>query len=215
MVPSRIPLQAPRGVGGRPQPEAMRRRARETPRNTGGEGQRGLNPYDRFARVILPLDGGMMLVTVVAVGRLTQPDEFVRGYAPQQPIPLPPRLHAGTIKIPCQCCHTTPSRSRHGGTPAVETCMNRHRVTKTDRLSIRRVAAIYDSGRPLAQRRVHRRPDHVYFDHRQHVDAGIVCQRCHGEVETVEVFSQRMSMRTGSRLGCDRDAHGAFPPPPR
>jgi hypothetical protein len=156
--------------------------------------------------------GGAILLTVTAVGWFTQPDRFARLFAPAQPIPYSHRLHAGTMKIPCQYCHTGVSRSRKAGVPAVETCMNCHRVAKTDSAVIRELTAIYESGRPLEWRRVHALPDHVYFDHRPHVSAGIACQTCHGEIQNMEVVSQYMSMRMGNCLGCHRQAHDAVAP---
>lgn len=148
---------------------------------------------------------------MTAVGWFTQPDRFVRGYAPEQPIPYSHRLHAGTMKIPCQYCHTNVARSRHAGVPAVETCMNCHRVTKTDSPHIQTLTAIYDSGRPIEWKRIHVLPDHVYFDHRPHVNGGIACQTCHGEIQTMDVVYQHMSLRMANCLGCHRDAHDALP----
>jgi hypothetical protein len=89
--------------------------------------------------------------------------------------------------------------------------MNCHLVTKTDSPSIQRLTAIYESGEPLEWKRIHALPDHVYFDHRPHVSAGVACQTCHGEIQALEVVSQRMSMRMGNCLGCHREAHAALP----
>lgn len=149
---------------------------------------------------------------MTAVGWFTQPDRFARLYAPEQPIAYSHRLHAGTMKIPCQYCHGGVLRSRHAGVPAVETCMNCHRVTKTDSPAIQELTAIYESGRPLHWKRVHALPDHVFFDHRPHVKAGVACQTCHGEIQKMEVVSQHMSMRMSNCLGCHREAHAALSP---
>jgi len=163
-------------------------------------------------RRVLPVGTGAILLTVIAVGWVTQPDRFVRGYAPEQPIPFSHQLHAGTLKIQCQYCHTGVVKSRHAGIPAVETCMNCHRVTKKDAPAIHKLTQIYESGQPLGWKRVHALPDHVYFDHRPHVNGGVACQTCHGEIQTMPVVYQNMSMRMGNCLGCHRDAHEAVPP---
>jgi hypothetical protein len=89
--------------------------------------------------------------------------------------------------------------------------MGCHRVTKTDSPQIQKLTAIYNSGRALEWKRVHSLPDHVYFDHRPHVTAGIACQTCHGEVQTMKVVSREMSLRMGNCLGCHRDPHEALP----
>jgi len=167
---------------------------------------------DLVVRLWLP--GGAIAVgaTVLAVGWFTQPDRFVRGYAPQQPIAFSHRLHAGTLKVPCEYCHSGVRRARQAGIPPVDTCMNCHRVTRTERPAIQWLTERARTGEPIVWRRVHALPDHVYVDHRPHVAAGVACQTCHGEVQTMEVLSQRMSMRMGNCLGCHRDPHAALPP---
>jgi hypothetical protein len=167
---------------------------------------------DQIARFWLPVGAAAVLVTVTATGWFTQPDRFVRGYAPQQPVAFSHRLHAGAMQIPCQYCHSDVLRSRHASVPPVDVCMYCHRVTKTDSPAIQVLAHAEATGQVVAWKRIHSLPDHAYFDHRPHVAAGILCQTCHGEVETMEVVSQHMSMRMGNCLGCHRDPKAALPP---
>ena len=164
-----------------------------------------------FAHLLLPVGAGAVALSVLGVGWFTQPDRYARGYEPEQPIAYSHRLHAGTMKIPCLYCHTNATRSRHAGVPPVETCMNCHKVTKIDRPEIMKIAEAFNTGKPVFWKRIHSLPDHVYFDHRPHVNGGIACQTCHGEVQTMDVVSQEMSMRMGNCLGCHRDAHEALP----
>lgn len=164
-----------------------------------------------FSKFILPIGFLAVLSTVLCVGWFTQPDRFVRGYQPDQPIAFSHKLHPGTLRIPCLYCHSGALKSRQAGIPPVEKCMNCHRVTKTDSSEIKRVAAVYAAGTPLEWKRIHALPDHVYFDHRPHVSAGIVCQTCHGEVQTMDVVFQNMSMRMSNCLGCHRDPTDALP----
>ena len=170
-----------------------------------------MHPYDRAARILLPMGAVAVLGTVLAVGWFVQPDRFAKGYAPEQPIPFSHRLHAGTMQIPCLYCHSGADRSRIAGVPALETCMNCHRVTKVDSPAIRQLTAVYQSGQPMPWQRIHHLPDHVFFDHRPHVAAGVACQTCHGEVQTMERISQQMSMRMSNCLGCHRDPGPALP----
>jgi predicted CXXCH cytochrome family protein len=152
-----------------------------------------------------------VLATVLAVGYAAEPDRFVVGYAPDQPLPFSHRLHAGDNHVPCLYCHTGATRSRHAGVPSVQTCMNCHAVTRTDRAPIKKLAAIYDASAPLAWARVYALPDHVYFDHRPHVRVGIACQTCHGEVQGMDRVARDMSLRMGNCLACHRDARSAVP----
>lgn len=163
------------------------------------------------SKYILPVASVAILGTVLAVGWHTQPDRFVRGYQPEQPVAYSHQLHPGVLRIPCVYCHSGASTSRQAGVPPVEKCMNCHAVTRTESPEIRKLAAVYASSSPLGWKRVHSLPDHVYFDHRPHVNAGMVCQTCHGEVQTMDVVSQRMSMRMGNCLGCHRNPGEALP----
>jgi hypothetical protein len=167
--------------------------------------------FQNYSRFILPVGLVAVLLTVFGVGWLTQPDRFVRGYEPVQPIPFSHKLHPGVLKIPCLYCHSTALKSRQAGIPSVEKCMNCHKVTKVESPDIKRLAAIYASGEPLRWKRIHSLPDHVYFDHSPHVYAGILCQTCHGEVQTMDVVYQNMSMRMSNCLGCHRSPHDALP----
>jgi len=171
-----------------------------------------MHTFDRLFRWVLPAGAVGVLITVLAVGWFTQPDRFVRGYAPSQPIPFSHQLHAGTLRINCAYCHSGASRSRTAGIPSVETCMGCHRYTRTDRPAIRELTRIFESGLPLRWNRVHTLPDHVFFDHRPHVNAGIACQSCHGEVQTMPVLTRRMAMRMSNCLACHRNPHEVLPP---
>jgi Cytochrome c7 and related cytochrome c/Class III cytochrome C family len=170
-----------------------------------------VHPRDRFWRIVLPTGAIAVLSTLLAVGYATEPDRFARGYSPRQPIAFSHRLHAGDNHVPCLYCHTGAERSRHAGVPAVETCMNCHAVTRTDKPEVQRVIAAFKANQPIAWQRIYALPDHVYFDHRPHVGAGIACQSCHGEVQTMEQVSREMLMRMGVCLSCHRDPHEAVP----
>jgi len=164
-----------------------------------------------YSRFILPVAFVAILGTVVGVGWFTQPDRFVRGYEPLQPIPFSHQLHPGTLRIPCAYCHTGVLKSRQARIPSVEKCMNCHKVTKTDSPDIQKLAALYDSEAPLHWVRIHSLPDHVFFDHRPHVYSEILCQTCHGEVQDMPRVYQYMSMRMSNCLGCHRDPEYALP----
>ena len=167
--------------------------------------------YDRVFRLVLPAGAIAVLGTVLAVGWFTQPDRFARGYAPEQPIPFSHQLHAGTLKMTCVYCHSGAAKSRAAGVPSVETCMGCHKVTKTDVPAIHELTRIYNTGEALSWKRIHTLPDHVFFDHRPHVNAGVACQTCHGEVQTMKVITREMGMRMSNCLACHRDPRAALP----
>ena len=57
---------------------------------------------------------------------------------------------------------------------------------------------------PVEWVRVHHLPDFAYFDHRAHLTAGVLCQSCHGPVETMERVRQQESLSMGWCVNCHR-----------
>ncbi len=57
---------------------------------------------------------------------------------------------------------------------------------------------------PMPWVKVHNLPDFVYFDHRPHVTVGLECQRCHGNVETMERVRQVETLAMGWCVNCHR-----------
>ena len=59
--------------------------------------------------------------------------------------------------------------------------------------------------------RIHNLPDHVYFNHSQHVNAGnIECQTCHGPVEEMDVLKQHAPLSMGWCINCHRETEVQF-----
>jgi cytochrome c2 len=132
-----------------------------------------------------------------------------QGYQPTQPIRYSHALHAGKHKIDCQYCHSTAYKGKHANIPSVNTCMNCHKnITKGPKYGTEEIAKIYEAvgwdattqtyskpQKPVEWVRIHNLPDHVYFNHAQHVNAGKVqCQTCHGPIETMATVKPKCSL---------------------
>ena len=63
----------------------------------------------------------------------------------------------------------------------------------------------YRSGRSLSWVRVHDLPDFVYFDHSIHVNKGIGCQSCHGQVDNMPLMLEQNSLQMEWCLDCHRN----------
>jgi len=64
---------------------------------------------------------------------------------------------------------------------------------------------------PIEWIRIHNLPDHVYFNHAQHVTVGKVeCQNCHGKVEEMEVVGQYSPLSMGWCINCHRQTEVKF-----
>lgn len=64
---------------------------------------------------------------------------------------------------------------------------------------------------PVEWTRIHSLPDHVYFNHAQHVSVGkVACQTCHGKVEAMEVMTQHAPLSMGWCINCHRQTDVKF-----
>ena len=64
---------------------------------------------------------------------------------------------------------------------------------------------------PIEWVRIHHLPDHVYFNHQQHVEIGqLECQECHGKVEEMEVLGQYAPLSMGWCINCHRQTEVQF-----
>lgn len=61
--------------------------------------------------------------------------------------------------------------------------------------------------KPIEWVKVHNLPDYVHFDHRAHVHAGVDCQTCHGNVESMERIRQVESLSMGWCINCHRESN--------
>ncbi len=64
---------------------------------------------------------------------------------------------------------------------------------------------------PIEWERIHNLPDHVYFNHSQHVTVGKVeCEACHGKVEEMAVVEQHAPLSMGWCINCHRQTEVQF-----
>jgi hypothetical protein len=64
---------------------------------------------------------------------------------------------------------------------------------------------------PIEWKRVHNLPDHVYFNHAQHVTVGkIDCEKCHGNVKGMDEVQQYSPLSMGWCVNCHRETEVQF-----
>jgi cytochrome c551/c552 len=136
-------------------------------------------------------------------------------YQPDQPVWFSHKVHAGQNKIDCEYCHFTANESMHAGIPPVNVCMNCHSQVKegkqTGKKEIDKIYAAIKDNKPIEWIKVHNLPDHVYFNHAQHVNVGKVgCEECHGEVEKMDQIIQVEPLSMGWCIECHRDKEIQF-----
>jgi hypothetical protein len=184
------------------------------------------------ALVFFVLGGYFLAQAAIGLGRQ-------KDYQPDQPIYYSHKVHAGTNQISCLYCHTGAQIGKHANIPSVNVCMNCHmaineyggeKIYREDGTEVNGTAEIqklykyagYDpsvsknwdalnSKKPIEWVRVHNLPDHVYFNHSQHVVAGkVACQTCHGPMQEMGVAKQYADLSMGWCINCHRESKVQF-----
>jgi cytochrome c551/c552 len=177
---------------------------------------------------------GGYFVTKGAIGLQRQTN-----YQPIQPLYYSHKVHAGINQINCLYCHGNAWESKSAAIPSVNVCMNCHKTITTyekgpklydnEGHEINGTAEIaklhkyagFDPAKPNAWDpskakpiewvRIHNLPDHVYFNHSQHVKAGNVqCQTCHGNIPEMDEVKQFSELSMGWCINCHRDTKVDF-----
>ncbi len=189
--------------------------------------------YIAMAAIVFFIVGGFF-VTKGAIGLGRQTD-----YQPEQPIYYSHKVHAGINQINCLYCHGSAMESKHAAIPSVNVCMNCHKAINTyekgpklyteDGKEIDGTAEIQklytyagfdpanaakwdpSMAKPIQWIKIHNLPDHVYFNHSQHVKAGNVqCQSCHGEITAMDEVKQVNELSMGWCVNCHRQTKVNF-----
>lgn len=189
--------------------------------------------YIAMASIVFFVFGGYM-VAKGAIGLQRQKD-----YQPEQPIYYSHKVHAGINQISCLYCHGNAWESKHAAIPSVNVCMNCHKAINTYEKGPKlykengeevngtaEIAKLYQyagfdpnnptkwdpsKAKPIEWVKIHNLPDHVYFNHSQHIRAGNVqCQSCHGEITAMDEVKQVTDLSMGWCINCHRQTNVNF-----
>ncbi|MGJ3243990.1 MAG: cytochrome c3 family protein [Opitutales bacterium] len=126
------------------------------------------------------------------------------GYMPTQPVAFDHSLHVDQLGMDCRYCHTYVDQAGHSNIPSTNTCMNCHSLVQTESPKLAPVRESYASGEPIPWVRIHKTPEYVYFNHAVHVNRGISCLHCHGQVNEMEVVYHAEPLSMAFCLECHR-----------
>jgi len=127
------------------------------------------------------------------------------GYRPKQPVAFSHKLHAGDLGMDCRYCHTNVEISAHANVPSTQTCMNCHTLVGTDNPKLLPVRESWLNNEAIEWIRIHKLPEYSYFDHSAHLNAGVGCETCHGNIAAMEVVYQAEPLSMGWCLDCHRN----------
>ncbi|GAO42193.1 c-type cytochrome [Flavihumibacter petaseus] len=183
-----------------------------------------------FAVILFIVGGYYTIQGAIGLGRN-------KDYQPEQPIYYSHKVHAGTNQISCLYCHGGAQDGRHANIPSLNICMNCHMAineyTGTEKLyredgtevhGTTEIQKIYsytgwdpaqkkyaNEPKPIEWVKIHNLPDHVYFNHSQHVVAGkVACQTCHGDIQNMGEVKQFSDLSMGWCINCHRETKVQF-----
>jgi len=123
----------------------------------------------------------------------------------EQPVPFSHKHHVGGLGIDCRYCHTSVEESSFAGIPPTKTCMNCHSEIFANSPYLEPVRASFRNETAIRWTRVHDLPDFAYFNHSIHVNKGVGCTTCHGQVDRMPLMWQEKSLQMEWCLDCHRN----------
>ena len=127
------------------------------------------------------------------------------GYQPIQPVAFSHEIHAGQLGMDCRYCHNGVEKSWYSNIPAAAVCMNCHKQILPDSPKLELVRESALSGKPIEWVQIHKTPDYVYFNHSIHVNRGVSCVKCHGQVNHMTEVRHDKPFSMTFCLDCHRD----------
>ena len=165
--------------------------------------RKSANNIARISMVGLVLIGGLVFAAYTQLARSSYlTGQFVER---QQPVQFSHKHHSGDDGIDCRYCHSTVETTASAGMPPTQTCMNCHSQLWSDSPYLEPVRASYRDNKPLEWRKVHDLPEFVYFNHSIHVNKGVGCSSCHGDIANMPAVYQQNTLQMEWCLSCHRN----------
>jgi c(7)-type cytochrome triheme protein len=121
----------------------------------------------------------------------------------QQPIAFSHKKHCDA-GMECPACHKLRQKGDIEGIPSAGDCMVCHQAIKAESPDIKTVAEFEKDGKRIPWVRIYILPDFVVFSHKQHLDANVKCEECHGQVTSREVLEKEQDFTMKTCMACHR-----------
>ncbi len=127
------------------------------------------------------------------------------GYQPVQPVGFSHAIHVDQVGLDCRYCHNGVEKSWYSNVPSASTCMNCHNAVLSTDPKLELVRNSYATGEPIPWVQIHKTPDYVYFNHSVHVNRGVSCVHCHGNINKMDEVQHAKPLSMGFCLDCHRN----------
>jgi hypothetical protein len=171
---------------------------------------RSTNFIARFSVFSTLFLAGAATVAVLAVAR--SPYMTRQNISREQPVQFSHKHHVGDDGIDCRYCHTGVETSAVAGIPPTKTCMNCHSVLFNTSAYLEPVRESYRSDTSIAWVKIHRLADFVYFNHSIHVNKGVGCSTCHGQINQMPLVFQANTLLMQWCVECHRNPEQVLRP---
>ncbi len=188
----------------------------------------GTPEFPREPHLLLP-QAPSPFATVDENGAEITPWQFASGtptgVGPEQPIEFPHYRHVTELNMQCEYCHAGARKSIHSGVPSTKVCAGCHWQVKADNPEIAKILSFgegcdfgmdpvhFASGtlnencEPIEWKKAHDLPDYVHFSHKRHVQGGVNCTECHGQIglqgQKTTIREKDESGQTVERMGIE------------
>ncbi len=166
------------------------------------------NLFPKWTNTLAPkaiFAGGLVgTVLVFGIWYYCTPKYTRVGYMPTQPVPFQHTIHVQQLGMDCRYCHSFVEVSEHSNVPTSQTCMNCHTAIKANSPKLQPVRDSYAANKPVEWVRIHRVPDYAYFNHSAHVNRGVSCVSCHGQINQMDVVWEDKPLGMAFCLECHR-----------
>lgn len=143
--------------------------------------------------------------TIAGVWYYFSPKYSRVGYQPVQPIPFSHAVHVDQLGLDCRYCHNGVEKSWYSNIPAASTCMNCHTTILANDARLALVRESAQTGKPIPWVQIHKTPEYVYFNHSVHVNRGVSCVECHGQINKMDEVYHAKPLSMDFCLNCHRN----------
>ena len=129
---------------------------------------------------------------------------FLSQVPPEQPIQFPHDRHVG-MGASCLYCHPGAALGPTAGLPGIDKCWGCHQQVQKKSPELDILASFVERDEAVPWVPVAIQPEFVHFNHKPHINAGVECADCHGDLTQMTVAEPQKGQNMGWCLSCHKE----------